>query len=274
MGNRKLYRKRPKYFITAVQLDLEFDGLEYQKWGGKQKAKQGDWLVNNSGDTYTIDKKYFSENYEKVSTGVYEKFAEVWAEVATEKGSLKTLEGSTSYIEGDYLIYDREEGGKGYATSKAKFERMYEEVSHDLNLTQEQQSFINNRIQPLIEDFKAKAKKNKNHYFSWQVVAIVSAAFVPVISIFDEVNWVVATLGAISAIVAGMLSLFKFQENWIRCRNTYQELESHLSQFKVFAGIYRDRKQAFNLLAENCENILKAEIGQWSESHQKKQDDE
>ncbi len=274
MEKRKLYRKKLKYYITAVQLDLDFDGFEYQKWGNTQKAKTGDWLVNNFGDTYTIDKEYFNYNYELVSPGVFKKFGEIWAEIALDKGAIPTEEGTTEYVSGDYLVFDRSEGGKGYAVKKAVFERMYEEISDDHNLTIAQRSFVDNRIKPLIEEFKAKARKNKNHYYTWQVVAIVSAAFVPVISIFDKVNWIVAALGAISAIVAGMLSLFKFQENWIRYRSTYQELESHLSQFMVSTGIYTDKKQAFHLLAENCDKILKAEIGQWAESRRKEKDED
>ncbi|SMO81942.1 Protein of unknown function [Saccharicrinis carchari] len=272
---RKLYKKRPKYFVTAVQLDLNFERIEYEKWGGKQKCKPGDWLINNSGDTYTVDKKYFIDNYQRVSPGVYNKIGEIWAEVATEDGSIKTLEGSTDYKAGDYLIFDREEGGDGYAIQKQVFERMYEEINPTTTLTREQESYINNRIQPRIDDFKNKANKNRNRFYVFQAIAILSAALVPVFSGFisddtDPLKWLVAILGGTSAIVAGLLALYKFQENWIRYRSTYHDLESILAQFKTCSGIYVDSKQAFTLLLDNCERILKAEIGQWAESRRKK----
>lgn len=279
MGNRKLYRKRPDFHSTAVQLDLDFDGFEFQKWGGKQKCKRGDWLVNSNGETYTITKEYFSNFYQIVSPGVYKKIGGIWAEVATGSGSVKTEEGLTEYIAGDYLVYDRQEGGEGYAIKKPIFERMYEEIDAGLALTAEQQSYINDRIQPKVDEYNTKAIRNRKLFYFWQAIAIVSAALVPVFTGFikdgdSELKWLVAILGGTSAVVAGLLSLFKFQENWIRYRSTHQDLDSHLSQFKIGVGIYGDRKYAFAQLAENCESILKAEIGQWAESRKKEKDEE
>jgi len=60
----------------------------------------------------------------------------------------------------------------------------------------------------------------------------------------------------------------------MRYRSTYQDLESHVAQFKIGAGIYEDKKQAFSILADNCESILKAEIGQWAETRKTEQTDE
>ena len=111
MPERKLYRKRPKYNVTAVQLDLEFDGFNYEKWKGTQACKPGDWLVNNNGDVYTVDKEYFRDYYQKVSPGVFEKVVAIWAEVAVEKGSIPTKEGSTAYEAGDYLVFGCETKG-------------------------------------------------------------------------------------------------------------------------------------------------------------------
>ena len=51
---RREYKKKPTAFVTAVQLDLDTEGFTYNKWGGKQVCKRGDWLVDNSGSKYTI----------------------------------------------------------------------------------------------------------------------------------------------------------------------------------------------------------------------------
>ncbi len=279
MQKRKLYRKRPKYYVTAAKLDLKFDGFEYHKWGGKQTCKPGDWLVNNNDDIYTIDKEYFKDFYQRVSPGVFNKVGEIWAEVASQMGSVKTKEGSTEYSVGDYLVFDRQEGGEGYAIRKQIFERMYEEIDQKLELTPEQQSYISDRIEPKIEGFKTKARISRRQFYTWQTSAIIAAALVPVFSGFivndtTILKWLVALLGGTSAVIAGLLSLFKFQENWIRYRSTYQDLDSHVSQFKIGAGIYLDKKHAFSLLAENCESILNAEIGQWAETIKKGEEED
>jgi len=280
MQTRKRYKKRPKFYVIAVQFDLDFDVFKFQKWGGNQKCKPGDWLINNDGDVYTVDKEYFRNHYQMISPGVYNKIGEIWAEVAAEAGTIKTKEGSTDYKSGDYLVFDRPEGGEGYAIAKLKFERWYEEVDSKLNLTIEQKTYINERVVPKIIEFKTKAQANKGRFYLWQTIAIVAAALVPVFSGFingsDHLQWLVAFLGITSAVVAGLLSLFKFQENWIRYRSTYEDLESQLAQFKIGSGIYEDKKYAFTLFADNCESILKAEIGQWAETRkvEKSSDDQ
>ena len=133
MSNRKLYRKRPEFSVTAVQFDLDIESFKYQKWGNEQTCVQGDWLVNNGGDVYTIKKDVFTNTYQKLSPGVYEKDAEMWAETASEDGTIPTREGATNYKAGDYLVFDREIGGDGYAIHKQKFERLYEEVTADFD---------------------------------------------------------------------------------------------------------------------------------------------
>jgi hypothetical protein len=126
VGVRRKYKKKPTSFITAVQLDLDTEGFTYNKWGGKQVCKRGDWLVNNNGGTYTIAEESFAQTYEFVSPGVYVKSAPVWAEVAEKAGKLKTKEGETAYEAGDYLVSNNEDGTDAYAMSPASFKSMYE----------------------------------------------------------------------------------------------------------------------------------------------------
>ena len=120
------YRRRKRTLITAVRLDLDTDGFAYRKWGGEQRCKRGDWLVNNQGDVYTVDAETFERTYAIVSPGVYEKNAPVWAEEAAQPGTIKTKEGSTAYSAGDYLVYNDPERKDGYAMKAATFRDLYE----------------------------------------------------------------------------------------------------------------------------------------------------
>lgn len=126
MNGRHRFSKRTTEFVVAVQLDLSTDGFTYDKWGGLQKCKPGDWLVNNAGDIYTIEGETFARTYREQGPGQYVKITPVWAEVAATAGVVLTKEGSTRYDVGDYLVYNEPEGGNGYAITKAVFERMYE----------------------------------------------------------------------------------------------------------------------------------------------------
>lgn len=123
---RTKYRKKPSSFIIAVQLNLDTEGFTYSKWGATQACKRGDWLVNNQGETYTVDAQTFAATYTEVSPGLYYKSTPVWAVIADKSGSIGTLEGETHYQAGDYLVYNDEAGTDGYAVSSDKFETMYE----------------------------------------------------------------------------------------------------------------------------------------------------
>ena len=120
------YRKKKQTPVTAIQLDLDFQGFEYQKWGGTQRCKRGDWLVNNQGDVYTVDGETFDRTYRQVSPGVYEKIAPVWAQKVDKAGAIQTKEGSTAYNAGDYLVYNDPARKDGYAVESKIFHAMYE----------------------------------------------------------------------------------------------------------------------------------------------------
>lgn len=269
MAERIRYRKRPEFHVTAIQIDLDFDEFKYHKWDHDQCAMPGDWLVNNNGDVYTVKKKYFRDNYQRVGVGLFEKTGEVWAEQATQSGIIKTLDGSTSYSAGDYLVFDRASGGDGYAVKKNSFERMYEALDESTELTPQQLEYLE-RLNGEISSYGQRAGHNRFGFLCGQTAAIVCAALVPVVSVFTEINptrvaYLVAVLGGASAVVAGLLSLFNWQQNWINFRRTGEDLKSHRAQFHAGAGIYADRRTAFRSLVDNCERILAAERGQWAE---------
>lgn len=126
-AKRSKYHKKARQYVVAVRLDLETDGISYRKWGGKQHAKRGDWLVDNNGDVYTVEGKVFARSYEQVVAGIYIKTTPVWAEVATRTGSVKTKEGESRYKRGDYIVYNQRNGGDGYCMSAAMFKTLYRE---------------------------------------------------------------------------------------------------------------------------------------------------
>ncbi|MEO5733055.1 MAG: hypothetical protein ABIN96_12090 [Rubrivivax sp.] len=123
---RKRYKRRPERAVTAVQMTLDFDGLSYTKWGGSQRGKRGDWLVDNQGDVYTVDADSFAATYSQQSPGRWLKTAPVWAEQATAAGQVATKEGHTQHQAGDWLVSNREDGSDSYAVSAAKFNTLYE----------------------------------------------------------------------------------------------------------------------------------------------------
>ena len=111
--------------MTAVRLALDTDGLVYRKWGGRQHAKRGDWLVDNQGEVYSVDAKSFARTYKRLRPGTYLKITPIWAEVATASGTIQTKEGRSHYRKGDYIVYNDRFGRDGYCIRAAKFRARY-----------------------------------------------------------------------------------------------------------------------------------------------------
>jgi hypothetical protein len=126
MTSRRRYRKKADQFVVAVQLDSDTDGFTYRKWGADQRCKRGDWLVDNEGNIYTVDRESFAKTYRKTRPGAYVKTTPVWAEIATESGRVVTKEGRSHYKVGDYLVSNNVDGTDVYCMSASKFESMYE----------------------------------------------------------------------------------------------------------------------------------------------------
>ncbi len=126
MPTLRKYTRRPDTTVTAVRIELDTDGFTYRKWGGIQKARAGDWIVNRGGEAYTVDGETFEATYRPVSPGVYVKVASVWAHIAGADGSIETREGVTHYRTGDYVVYNDPEGRDGWAMSAETFTSLYE----------------------------------------------------------------------------------------------------------------------------------------------------
>jgi hypothetical protein len=115
--------------VVAIQLNFSLpEGLLYEKWGSAQMASEGDWLISNNGDVYTVEETSFAKTYREVSKGLYRKVAPVWAAQAANQGVIKTKEGETHYQTGDYIVFNsvEEDESDGYAVTREKFETMYE----------------------------------------------------------------------------------------------------------------------------------------------------
>ena len=119
------YRPRAGRFVIAVQLALDTKGFTYRKWGAEQRCKHGDWLVDNQGELYTVDKKVFARTYKRLRPGAYVKATPVWAEIADKDGSIRTKEGRSHYRRGDYLVYNDKSRRDGYCMSAVRFKAWY-----------------------------------------------------------------------------------------------------------------------------------------------------
>lgn len=126
---RRKFIPRPDRPVTAVQLALDTDGLVYRKWGGEQRAKPNDWLVNNAGEVYTVDASSFAATYRPIDPvampGLFVKTTPVWAVEATIAGAVATREGQSHYEAGDFIVSNNPNGDDSYAVARDTFHGRY-----------------------------------------------------------------------------------------------------------------------------------------------------
>ncbi len=84
------------------------------------------FLIVGVEDVEGIAIQVFAKTYRRVGPGIYVKTTPVWAEVATESGTVITKEGASNYEVGDYLVFNNEDGTDAYCMGAPKFEFMYE----------------------------------------------------------------------------------------------------------------------------------------------------
>lgn len=112
--------------VQAIQLtDIS---IQYEKWGGVQVGKRGDWLLSKGGEVYTCDHGVFAETYRPIDgrPGWFVKVAYVDAVQMFADGKVKTLEGESAYLALDYLVTNP--GGDQYVIPRSKFEGLYDPV--------------------------------------------------------------------------------------------------------------------------------------------------
>jgi hypothetical protein len=124
-SSRRRYVRRPDRPVAAVRLALDTKGLVYRKWGHRQRAKRGDWIVDNDGDVYTVAARVFRRTYRRTAVGAYVKKTPVWAERTMRGGSVKTKEGRTQYKAGYYLVSNNRDGSDAYAMTARQFRSLY-----------------------------------------------------------------------------------------------------------------------------------------------------
>jgi len=124
-SKRRRYVRRADRPVVAVCLQLDMGALVYRKWGARQRAKRGDWIVDNDGEVYTVDAAVFARTYRRTGPGNYVKITPVWAERAMRAGSVRTKEGLTHYKAGDYVVSNVGDESDEYAIGRKKFEALY-----------------------------------------------------------------------------------------------------------------------------------------------------
>lgn len=132
----------------------------------------------------------------------------------------------------------------------------------------EVKQYINERLDDQIEWYDKKSQISQKRFKRLKIVEIFSAALIPFLVAYADtsssVQFLVGSLGIAIAVIAGLLSLYKFQENWIEYRNTAETLKHQKYLFEASCAPY-DQEDSFKKLVQICEGIISKENSNWSQ---------
>lgn len=133
------------------------------------------------------------------------------------------------------------------------------------SMTPEQ--YIQERVNDQLAWYSKKSTFNKSWHFRLQLITLVAAALVPVISLSSSewsVRVLVALTGSIAAIAAGMVTLYQFRERWVDYRSTAEQLKYEKYLFLTGSKPYVN-DESFLLFVSRVENIILQENRGWYE---------
>ncbi len=127
--------------------------------------------------------------------------------------------------------------------------------------------YIANRLDDQISWYSKKSQWNKQWLWRLRTAEIVFAGLIPFLANYGGPESysrnIVGLMGVAVAVIAGSISLFKFQENWIEYRTTAESLKHEKYLYLTSSNVYGG-PEAFHLLVERTETLISKENTSWS----------
>ena len=140
-----------------------------------------------------------------------------------------------------------------------------------LNAPRTEEENLETRVADQLQWFDKNSKKNKRWFMHLKVIEIVLSLCIPFLAGYlttGNAGWNVAVglLGVVIAAIAGILTLVKFQENWIEYRKVSEALQAEKFLYLAKSGPYSRKKVVFSLFVERFEGIIANSNLKWVDS--------
>lgn len=133
------------------------------------------------------------------------------------------------------------------------------------------EDYLKTRINDQIAWYERKSSWNKNAYNRMQVASILFGSAIPILTVFEGdvatnqwIRFLIAFLGGGVAFISAVVSLYKYEENWVKYRTAAQLLTREKNLFLTQTTPYTT-DTAFALFVQNCEAIMAAENSEWNQ---------
>ena len=132
--------------------------------------------------------------------------------------------------------------------------------------------YLEQRLEDQIDWYDKKSVTNQAAYKRLRLIEIVAAASIPMLAGYSQISGkagmaigvAIGVIGLIVAVLAGIVSLYRFQENWNEYRASAESLKQekylYLARVEPYNG-----DQPFELLVQRVEALLKSETTGWAQ---------
>jgi hypothetical protein len=134
----------------------------------------------------------------------------------------------------------------------------------------EELDYLEHRLEDQINWYDRKSSANKRAFQRCQFTQLLMAALITLSGVinstaFPWISVIVPALGAVIAIISGVLGLYKFQENWLEYRTVSGNLKHEKYLFLTKCEPY-DEESPFNLFVSRVENLISKENNNWAQN--------
>ena len=135
-------------------------------------------------------------------------------------------------------------------------------------LPKNEEEYLQTRVLDQIKWYDKKSSINKKWFLYLKIGEIILALFIPFLSGYisdtnNSLKIIVGMLGIIVAAIAGLITLVKFQENWIEYRTTVESLKLEKFLFLANAGPYKDSADPYPMFVERFESLISNSTKKW-----------
>lgn len=128
--------------------------------------------------------------------------------------------------------------------------------------------YLENRVQKQIDWYDKKSIDCQRKYKIFQIIEIIIAAFIPLLSGYTTNNSMIALIigicGAVIAIIESITKLNKYHENWVQYRTTCELLRYQKQLFITKSAPYNTAEETIeNVFVRNIETIISSENNKW-----------
>jgi len=127
--------------------------------------------------------------------------------------------------------------------------------------------YLKSRVEDQISWYDKKSQWNQKLFKMLQATIIISASLIPLLigySTHGLIKFAIGFLGSLTAILSGILSLFRFKEHWTEYRTTSETLKHEKYLYLTGKGPYAV-DDPFSILVERTETLISRENTKWYE---------